>query len=112
WDLYSGPEVSGGPPVAFAELSPYDNAGVGWRLSLGELVPSREAGSASGLNYIGPDGGEHGFTHETLHFGEPVSAAHDTWYTRDGSYLRLKQDGSAYEVEHPDGTIRRFESTG
>lgn len=113
WNMYSAPEVKGGPPVPFAELNPYDNAGVGWRLTLGELKPSLDPSNSSGLDYVGPDGGEHSFRKENLHLGEPIAAQHDTWYTRDGSYLRLKKiSGSVYEVESGDGTIHRFEASG
>lgn len=113
WNLYSAPEVPHGPLVDTADLEKTNNAGIGWRLTLGDLLPSADPGNSSGLRYVGPDGGEHNFTHPNLHFGEPTPA--DTWYSRDGSYLRLKKVSASptvYEVESPDGTIRRFESSG
>lgn len=107
WDLYSGQVVPNGEPVAFAELNPEDNAGIGWRLTLGQLLYTSDPGNASGLSYAGPDGGEHSFTHVNLHANEPTAT--NTWYTRDGSYLRLEKiSGTVYEVESGDGTIRKF----
>ena len=79
WDMFSGPEKVNGPPVPFAQLSPHDNAGMGWRLTLGQLIGSTDPGNTSGLAYVGPDGGEHAFTSRSLHVGEPEPApgAHD-----------------------------------
>lgn len=107
WDLYAGPE--GDPQlIPFAELETYSNAGIGWRLSLGELTP----GSA----FIGPDGAEHVFA-STLHLGE--SATTGFCYSRDGSYYRLIAAGlgsncavspgvSEASVEARSGLVYKF----
>jgi YD repeat-containing protein len=80
-----------------------DNAGFGWRLHLGRMVsPAAVAGTWA---YESPDGAAHEF-YATLHNGENATA--NVWYTRDGSYLRLRQTGGTLELESPDGLIRTF----
>lgn len=88
------------------------NAGLGWLVSLGRLSPpSGDPGNTSGRwMYIGPDGSEHLF-YPTLHPGETAVA--NVFYSRDGSYLRLKLlPGDLYEVEHPGGAIHKFAKAG
>lgn len=95
--------------------NPLSNAGLGWQLSPGRLlspsaninnVPVNDSGR---WIYLAPDGSEHIF-YNTLHRDE--TAVTDVSYTRDGSYLRMKKVGVAREIEFPDGTIHRFDSTG
>jgi YD repeat-containing protein len=78
-----------------------NNAGMGWRLSLG--------GYFSEGVYHSADGAEHLF-YTSLH-GEPPSGAS---YTRDGTYLRLTldPDNIHYRIEFPDGTYHLFENDG
>jgi RHS repeat-associated protein len=100
WDLYSDSQG-----VPFAELSPNDNAGVGWRLSLGQLTHS-PINSPNAWVYTSEDGAEHRF-YSTLHLSETAVSGY--WYTRDNSYLRLKRlSQNEYEVEAGDGTVRKF----
>lgn len=92
-----------------------NNVGFGWRLSLGDLIDSRDANPqnpAIGVfTYVSPDGGRHVF-HDTLHDFEAEDGAK---YTRDGSYLRLKYldneppTKDQATVEFPDGTTHLFE---
>jgi len=86
------------------------NAGMGWRLSLGELLdPLNPASESEHWVYIGSDGAEHTF-YPNLHEGETVGTAQ---YTRDNSYLRLRDVGSNQKaVEFPDGTIQTFTQYG
>ncbi|HPA79478.1 MAG TPA: RHS repeat-associated core domain-containing protein [Thermoanaerobaculales bacterium] len=93
------------------------NAGIGWRLSLGELYSPVDPDSPWDTDwaYVSPDGSEHVFF-ETLHPRDAPSSygGYSYWYSRDGSYLRMKFQSSppAYEsrwIEHPDGTIHTFE---
>src|SRR5207237_1682600 len=53
-----------------------------------------------------PDGSQHRFL-QKLSPGEGTDSG--VFYTRDGSYLRLKQYTSYQEVEFPDGQVHRFD---
>lgn len=94
---------------------PRSNAGLGWQVSLGRLfepgqtVNNLPVNNSNNWIYQGPDGNEHVF-YNTLH--ESETAITGVTYTRDGSYLRMKVVGLSREVEFPDGTIHRFDSTG
>ena len=94
------------------------NAGMGWLLSLGRLIPpSNPTNEVNQWVYESPDANEHIFF-DKLHkddaatsFALPVTAVR---YTRDGSYLRLleRNDGTTL-LEFPDGRIHTFStSTG
>jgi len=109
------------PPldVTWADLASVFNAGVGWRLSLGELCwPDCSwpgGGMVVSFEYTGPDGGGHTF-HRTLHEDEQEDGNDTYWYTRDGSYLRLKivqrdPNGKPLNaiIEAPDGRVTHFE---
>jgi RHS repeat-associated protein len=108
------------------------NAGIGWQVSLGRLYEGgppedeqdRQAVDGVAVNsdqpivYIGPDGARHEFF-QTLHDAEPATIGLLPYYTRDGSYLRLRcamPDGNGsiesctqLEVQLPDGGRRVFE---
>jgi YD repeat-containing protein len=95
----------------WAYPAPEDNAGFGWRLHLGRLAgrdsePPSVAGT--GTIYESPDGAAHTF-YPTLHLNESPVA--NTYYTRDGSYLRMRVDGPAVHVDTPDGTTHVFDLT-
>ncbi len=87
------------------------NAGFGWNLSLGRLYVPTDPRNDSGVwNYIGPDGAEH-FFYPTLHEGETTVAGRQ--YTRDGSYLRLRDVTTGQKsVEFPDGRTHLFTFLG
>jgi YD repeat-containing protein len=88
-----------------------NNAGMGWRLSLGELFPNGKGYpyETSEAVYVAPDGGEHVFT-GALH---PSEAYQDSGYTTDGSYLRLSQPTtSTWQIEFPNGTVSTFNAAG
>jgi len=108
------------------------NAGMGWQLSLGRLYEAgptetnkdRQDDDGVAINsdqpmvYIGPDGARHEFF-QTLHEAEPALGGVLPYYSRDGSYLRLRcadPSGSGsvggctqLEVDSPDGGRRVFE---
>ncbi|MGH9457316.1 MAG: hypothetical protein ACRD2J_06700, partial [Thermoanaerobaculia bacterium] len=88
------------------------NAGMGWRLSMGRLIPptdvTNETGSESLWVYESPDGHDHVF-YPTLHEETPVTGV---WYSRNGTYLRLRQVGATYLIDFPDGTTHTFDSDG
>jgi len=82
------------------------SAGLGWRLSLGELLDKADPENDNGVwTYIGGDGAEHTF-YDKLHEGEPVTSG--VFYTRDNSYLRLRFVGAQRFVDFPGGTMYTF----
>ena len=100
WDY----RTDGFDPEAYP--SRFMNAGIGWQLTLGDLVAPNDAGSHKlnkngGWVYATPDGAEHVF-YRALH-KEEVGSAYEAaqtpgnddvvGYTRDGSYLRLVRRG-------------------
>ena len=82
------------------------NAGVGWRLSLGRLLPPTDPLSdyvegAGGWVYEGPSGDEHSFS-EVIQDGAQA-------YTTDGSHLRMRWITSTSRVvDFPDGQQHLF----
>jgi hypothetical protein len=85
------------------------NAGLGWRLSFGELDPYCSPSDFSNHIYQDPSGADHVF-YPTLHAGETAVAG--VFYTRDGTYLRLKWSDPTAELDFPDGgTVRSFPKT-
>ncbi len=101
-----------------AEPSACSNAGLGWRVSLGRMSPPCQDPESAGPYpvYQDENGTDHIF-YQTLHTGDPEdvnpAGVTNVHYTRDGSYLRLKVfSNNEKEIEFPDGTIRRFNSTG
>ena len=133
WDFLGWMDGVHGVPDKFS------NAGLGWRLSLGELIAPQDPLNGSGTWIYGsPDGAQRSF-HRTLHKEEDGNSAYEAaaspaangvvGYTRDGSYLRMKRlapqfvrtetapDGeetwvwlAQYQIELADGTIHTFES--
>lgn len=113
---------AGNPDIDFTiyEASKLTNAGLGWTVSLGRLIPTG-LGFESQLKvdrwtYIEPNGHRRGF-YSTLHNG--VGAATDIAYTNDGSYMRLRRNvagcqnapgggGVCHKIEFSDGTFHEF----
>lgn len=88
------------------------NAGLGWRMSFGELIRlSDPRNNTERLIYESPSGSQHVF-YRRPHEGDPSVVG--TEYTRDSTYARLKILGSdaygseIHEIEMADGTIHRF----
>ncbi len=108
-------------PRTQAYPNPCSNAGLGWRVSFGRMDPPCQVPDVNDTYPLGPiyqdeNGTDHIF-YPTLHDGDAddaaVSGVSDVQYTRDGSYLRLKVYTAGYrEIESPDGSVRRFDSTG
>jgi len=88
---------------------PLDNAGLGWRVSMGRFKPNDFSGDFDPVRdtYVGPDGARHAL-YPTLHEGETGVAGYE--YSRDGSYLRYNT--ATGDLELPDGTIHTFRSDG
>jgi YD repeat-containing protein len=126
WDCpLSGPGDPNPPPCVLTWYPINENGGLGWQLSFGGLefthsLYGSQLPAGGSLKYVSPDGGEHNF-YETLH--EPKCPAGVTssntcdpvttgvFYTRDGSYLRLRNVGSDKVIEFPDGQRMYFEAT-
>lgn len=109
-------------------VNPRNNAGFGWVLSLGRVeVPQQGNIPADGLayEYTAPDGAEHRFF-KSLHRNETEVPGYG--FTRDGSYLRLRDctilsscvgtggtglsNTVRWEVDFPDGTVHGFSAPG
>jgi RHS repeat-associated protein len=75
--------------------------GLGWRFSLGQIVESAVGVPSA---FIAPDGSAH-----QLYVGRNYGQGFDGfYYSRDGSYVRVKYLGSpsaGYEVRTPDGNL-------
>lgn len=103
-------------PASSVSANPlkHSNAGFGWDLSFGRLVPPRVQGTQVGpWIYISPDGAWHPF-YSTLHPGSSeIDPGEATSYTRDGEYYRMRSvDSATRVVESPDGLIRTFSLIG
>ncbi|MCB1036172.1 MAG: hypothetical protein KDD47_20280, partial [Acidobacteria bacterium] len=107
--------TKGGPTVR-------SNAGLGWTLSLGELLQPDDPGSTSqppdpnpwnrsgNWLYLTPDGGTHTFR-SSLHTGDGSTG--QGLFTRDGSYLRLREiDATHQAVDFPSGLRHIFKAAG
>lgn len=114
WDTQGGVytiDLYGNIPDAYPSRK--SNAGIGWTMHLGKLIPPRPI-TTSPLNhsaywmYIGPDGGSHLF-YPFLHYGDPI--VDGVYYTRDGSYMRMQEvAGGGHIIEGPDGIVREFDN--
>ena len=126
WDYQLRREVAGSNWIYSTEAVPnrVSNAGVGWMISVGGrlLSPSDAENNSGGPMLVGgprqdpqpqwvwidPEGAEHIF-YGQLNAREDGPIAGTLW-TRDGTYLRLSNDGTNFKkLEFPDGTVYRFE---
>lgn len=93
------------------------NAGLGWILSLGRLYAPTDTGNTTN-KYVfeAADGSQHAF-YNTLRdcdtAGNCDIQIEGIYYTRDGSYLRLRSvttttGAAGWDVEYPNGTIYEF----
>ena len=93
------------PPVEPNMLLRGDRAlGVGWRFSIGQIVESSNGVPAA---YIGPSGSAHRLYNRRFFSGSPDPTF---FYTRDGSYLRVRYLGvtTGYEMWTSAGTKTTF----
>ncbi len=91
------------------------NAGFGWMLNPGLLIPPDPGASQPTTSYwdrtlwryVGPDAAQHYFWDE-LH-EEDADGSATTRYSRDNTYLRLKEVSPTLNtVEFPDGIVHEF----
>ena len=91
-------------------------AGLGFRLSLGELIhPTHETNESERWLYVAPDGSERKL-HPALRPGQTQHSSCNPlpWnctfsYTRDGTYLRMEVvSATVREIHFPDGAVHVF----
>ena len=116
WDWSYVKKINDPNQYPGALASADSNAGLGWRLSLGELLPPLAGRNEADLTayrnespdhwvYVAPSGANHVF-YPTLEDGDTETSG--VAYTRDGSYLRLNQGRSQSTVHFPDGMVHTF----
>lgn len=94
WSIFRGSSVAAKAIPAWDS-----NAGWGWQLHFGKIIARSigERNSSGNLIYVSPDGGEHVFEGNA----QPN-------YTKDSSFLRLKETGSTAIIEFPNGNKHTF----
>jgi RHS repeat-associated protein len=117
WD-YEQDETPEGDQVIRAVGNRRSNAGLGWYLSLGQLIDPNDLTNASRrFVYYGSDGAPHYF-YASLHYteapngGECYDSSCTLAYTRDGSYLRMREDSGFRSIDFPDGRTQIFQWNG
>jgi len=99
---------------ATASVHPDFNAGAGWYLGLGNLyAPNTSKNPTDAWVYVAPGGSRHKFFAE-VHRDAPTDGSSNHFYTRDGTYLRLRKANSGLpsRIEFPDGTRHEFDGSG
>jgi RHS repeat-associated protein len=117
WDHVANPVpgCTGSVMDTLAIASPHDNAGLGWRFSLGQLdgdtspifqLPDPPSPHA----YHGMDGSQH-YLFNYLAQGQGGSVQQTGMeFSNDGSYLRYSP--AAGTIEFPDGNVHTFDANG
>lgn len=83
------------------------NAGIGFTLSLGRLFPPEEqTNETAAWVYESPDGSEHRFDSALVGPVHPDDGT--TFYTNDGTFLRMKGVGNRRTIEFPNGEKHTF----
>ncbi len=92
----------------------FHNAGLGWRLSLGDLYPpsTPQYNDSVYWLYVGADGAKHSFYAPNLHNGEPTAPG--VFYSRDDTYLRFNLTPPGLPtgwktIEFPSGLVHTFD---
>ncbi|MGN6184318.1 MAG: hypothetical protein ACTHQM_11760, partial [Thermoanaerobaculia bacterium] len=111
WDYRRYYDSTRGDTYVYSEPNWRSNAGVGWRVSLGRLLPPSTPTQSSPSNeslvwvYESPSGDEHSFT---PNIGENPDTA-TTQITGDRAHLRLiKNTSESRYVEFPNGDRHEF----
>jgi len=96
------------------------NAGTGWIVGMGRMItPSDVTNTNTGQSWIyaSPDGSDHRF-YDQIHpadcSSDPAASNHcpaGIHYTRDNTYLRLRETGSTVNLDFPNGVTHVFDST-
>ena len=117
WDykyVQAAPEE---PIYYWARPNIRSNAGTGWRMTMGRLLPPHDwtvgqyREEDRTWTYEGPSGDEHTLSNTTYSPpGTPVDSDAAILFTHDGSHLRMvKVNASRRKVEFPDGTFHTFD---
>ncbi|NJL28955.1 MAG: hypothetical protein HC897_14235, partial [Thermoanaerobaculia bacterium] len=103
-------QCAGTACYSLPRANPDSNAGFSWMLELGKLIAPNTLprNPTAYWLYVAPDGAEH-LLYPALHVGDPVTA--NVFYSRSGSYLRLRKVGANWELDAGD-TIHSFTATG
>ncbi|HEX8253877.1 MAG TPA: hypothetical protein VF846_12045, partial [Thermoanaerobaculia bacterium] len=111
WEYVTVRDVEAGREFTQAQLDPRSNAGIGWRMSFGRLKwNSSTSGLSSVTEYEGSDGAIHKL-HTTKNPGDPAALEEaNTWYTRDGSQIRVRKVGARLLVEFAGGETHEYEN--
>ncbi len=110
WNSHTYPDPCTTPSECPNEMQPKSvhNAGLGWRVSLGNLFPPANFFNQTGhWSYVSENGSEH-VLYPTLHLSDPEDpvdvgigpASQLVLYSRDGSYLRASPSSTARPT-HP-----------
>lgn len=112
WDIEERARPLPNPPYVQALPNRRANAGFGWQLSMGRLVPPLDPTNNTDLFawlYVGPDGSEHVLHGSYLAPGPPTPQP--TGFSKDGSFLRFRHlANNVHELDFPDGTIHKFDA--
>jgi len=92
------------------------NAGLGWLVSMGRLIPGPVGNAYASSKYESDDGNEHGLDrrlHADVAAPPLIAGITEAAYTHDGTYMRfLRRSSGSFDMESADGTVRSFDSTG
>ena len=96
------------------------NAGTGWIVGMGRLISPSDTTNTNSFRswiYASPDGSDHRF-YDQIHpadcSSDPAAPNHcpaGIQYTRDNTYLRLRENGSTVSVDFPNGVRHVFDAT-
>ena len=93
-----------------AEPQTHFNAGIGWQLSWGRLLPPASTHNPSNFWVYQSPGGRVSRFYSTLNDGD--AAEQNVFYSRDGRFLRVRTGLNAASVDFPNGQTRDFTLQG
>ncbi|HJQ39378.1 MAG TPA: hypothetical protein VKB93_19730 [Thermoanaerobaculia bacterium] len=84
------------------------NAGLGWTVTLGQLLTVIEGELPMGT-YLAPDGGHHDIAHPMHGLGVLTG---DAIGSSDGTYIRRRVESNQVKLDFPDGNVHTFDAQG
>lgn len=95
-------------PFLYAYPHRAANAGIGWTLSLGKIyMPDQPPNNSQRWVYEAPDGAYRHFF-DTIHSDAAEAPVSGVSYTRDGTYLRMREVGASRVIDFPTGEAHTF----